>query len=67
MVFNQEVQPAQFRNMSRPVYEWSVKKGCRFFVRVYDLTKAEEKAIYKQHLRTVEEHFYPYEVLNGAL
>ena len=66
MVFEKEMRPGQFRVMSKPVFEWSVKEGCRFFVRVYDLTKDEEKMIYKQHLRTVGEHFYPFEVRHGT-
>ena len=66
MVFEKEMRLGQFRVMSKPVFEWSVKEGCRFFVRVYDLTKDEEKMIYKQHLRTVGEHFYYFEVLDGT-
>ena len=66
MVFEKEVRPGRFRVMSKPVFEWSVKEGCRFFVRVYDLTKDEEKMIYKQHLRTVGEHFYYFEVLDDT-
>ena len=66
IVFDQEVQPEQFLKMSRPVFEWSKRKGCRFFVRVSDRTKGEEKTIYKQLLWTVGQHFYFYEVRNGA-
>lgn len=66
MVFEKDVRPEQFRVMSRAVIDWSVKEGCRFFVRVYDLTKDEEKVIYKKHLRTVGEHFYYFEVLDGT-
>ena len=66
MVFEKEMRPGRFRVMSKPVFEWSVKEGCRFFVRVYDLTKDEEKMIYKQHLRTVGEHFYYFEVLDDT-
>lgn len=66
MVFNKEVRPEQFQVITRAVYDWSVKKKCRFFVRVYDLTKEGEKKLYKYHLRTVGEHFYYFEVLNGA-
>ena len=66
MVFEKEVRPGRLRVMSKPVFEWSVKEGCRFFVRVYDRTKDEEKMIYKQRLRTVGEHFYYFEVLDGT-
>ena len=66
IVFDQEVQPEQFLKMSRPVFEWSKRKGCRFFVRLSDRTKADQKTIYKQLYRTVEQRFYPFEVRNGA-
>jgi len=66
MVFEEEVSPEQFRVMSQAVYEWSVREGCRFFVRVYDLTKDDEKITYKRYLRTVGEHFYYFEVLDGT-
>ena len=66
MVFEKELPPNRFRAMSRAVFEWSKKKGCRFFVRVYDLTKDKEKLIYKRHLRTVGDHFYIYEVLDST-
>ena len=65
MVFEKEMRPEQFRAMSDPVLKWSKKNKCRFFVRVYDHTKDEEKAIYKHHLRTVGDYFYPFEDLNG--
>ena len=66
MVFEKEMRPEQFRVMSQPVFAWGVKEGCRFFVRVYDQTKDEEKMIYKRHLRTVGKHFYYFEVLDGT-
>jgi len=66
IVFDQEVQPEQFLKMSRPVFEWSKREGCRFFVRISDRTKGEEKTIYKQLLWTVGQHFYSYQAQNGA-
>ncbi len=66
MVFEEEIHPRQFRAMSKPVFERSVKKKCRFFVRVFDLTKDDEKKIYKQHLRTVGDRFYHFEDLKGT-
>ena len=48
----------EFLTSTRPLFEWSKEKECRFFVRVYDLTKLDEKAIYKNRLRDVESHFY---------
>ena len=65
MVFKKEMRPGQFRVMSKPILEWSVKEGCRFFVRVYDQTRDDEKMIYKRHLRTVLDYFYHYEVPDG--
>ena len=67
IVFDYEVQSEQFLKTSKPVFEWSKREGCRFFVRVSDRTKGEEKAIYKQLLWTVGQRFYSYEVRNGAL
>ena len=66
MVFEKEIRPEQFREMSRAVFEWSVKEGCRFHVRIYDLTKDEEKIIYKRHLRAVTDHFYYYLIRDGT-
>jgi hypothetical protein len=47
-----------FLRTTDPIYAWSKKKVCRFFVRVYDDTLPTEKALFKQRLRTVEGHFY---------
>jgi len=54
---------AAFRDATRPLFQWSEKEHCRFFVRVFDTTGPTEKATYKLHLRTVGEHFYYYEEL----
>ena len=55
---NQGMDSREFLTSTRPLFEWSKEKECRFFVRVYDLTKLDEKAIYKNRLRDVESHFY---------
>jgi hypothetical protein len=67
MVFNTELSPKRFLSDSSPLFKWSNNKdpACRFFVRVFDLTRASEKNTYKQHLRTVGQHFYSYEVLHA--
>jgi hypothetical protein len=54
---------AAFRDATRPLFEWSERERCRFFVRVFDTTEPTEKGTYKLHLRTVGERFYYYEEL----
>jgi hypothetical protein len=63
ITFGGELQPDAFRSQTRALFDWSEKEKCRFFVRVFDLTAAFEKDIYKRQLRTVGEHFYYYEDL----
>lgn len=48
----------EFLAHTRPVYEWSVQNGCRFFVRAFDLTGANKKELYKTRMRTLESRFY---------
>lgn len=59
--FDKELSTKAFRKSTRALFEWSEKNECRFFVKVFDKTKSEEKKIYKNRLRIVEEHFYKYE------
>ena len=66
MVFEKEMLPEEFLVMAKPVFERSVKKKCRYWVRVYDLTKDEEKRIYKHHVWTVGQRFYYFEVEGGT-
>jgi len=63
LVFGAELGQQDFRAQTRALFDWSEGEGCRFFVRVFDLTAAHEKDIYKRQLRTVGEHFYYYEEL----
>jgi hypothetical protein len=58
LIENQDVSSSEFRSMTRPIYQWSIEKKCRFYVKVYDLTGIAEKDIYKQRLKTVEGYFY---------
>ena len=62
--FSLDLGQQDFRAQTRALFEWSEREGCRFFVRVYDLTAAHEKDAYKRQLRTVGEHFYYYEELS---
>lgn len=50
--------PAEFVSLTKPLYDTSLAKNCRFFVAVYDETEAHEKSLYKSLLQTVEGHFY---------
>ena len=59
--FDKPLGFGEFRVVTDPLFQWSEKEGCRFFVRVLDETAAHEKAKYKLVLRTVQEHFYTFE------
>ena len=48
----------QFMDMTRPLFEYSEVKNCRFFVRLFDETSEFAKKIYQQRRRAVEGHFY---------
>ena len=63
IVFEADLGQEDFRRQTRALFDWSEKEKCRFFVKVFDLTAAYEKDIYKRQLRTVGEHFYYYEDL----
>jgi len=58
VLFNTEIKPEQFLAGTNLIYKWSVDHKCRFFVKVFDRTRPDEKAIYKRHLQAVEGHFY---------
>lgn len=62
--FDAELSTAKFRSQTRALYEWSVEKKCRFFVRAFDLTGPTQKETYKRHMRVLEERFYKYLVTN---
>ncbi len=49
---------AQFLRQTRPVYEWSVERRCRFFVRAFDLVAADQKELYKRRMLVLESRFY---------
>lgn len=64
VIENETVSNRKFLSMTKNLFKWSVEKKCRFFVRVFDATKAEEKKLYKKRLQTVEGHFYK-KVMSG--
>ena len=56
----QVLTPAQFRDQTERVYLWSVANDCRFFVRAFDLTAADQKELYKERMLLLESRFYKY-------
>lgn len=49
---------ARFLELTKPLFDWSVRNECRFYVDVFDATADHEKGLYKSRLRAVEGHFY---------
>ena len=62
--YDKNLSPREFIRKADPIFQWSEKNECRFFVRAYDLTGPTEKKIYKRHTRYLESAFYKYEVLD---
>ena len=58
VVTGRTLNAEQFLAQTRPVFRWSVGEDCRFFVRAFDLTAANQKELYKTRMRTLESHFY---------
>lgn len=56
----QLLTPGQFQEQTRELFERSVADGCRFFVRAFDLTAADQKEVYKERMRMLESRFYKY-------
>ncbi len=54
----QEVSSATFNSMMKPLFQWSIEKKCRFYVKIYDETGSTEKDLYKKRLKNVEGRFY---------
>ena len=48
----------QFLRQTLPVYDWSVARQCRFFVRAFDRVAADKKEIYKRRMQMLESRFY---------
>jgi len=51
----------RFRRTMKALYDYSVEKKCRFFVRVTDKTMSDQKEEYKRLLGAIGTRFYPYE------
>ena len=58
VLIGRTLSPTEFLEQTRPVFNWSVANKCRFFVRAFDLTAADQKELYKRRMRTLESHFY---------
>jgi hypothetical protein len=64
--YDREISDDAFLTDTDPLFNYSEQHDCRFYVRLCDQTLPAEKDIYKQRLRTVEEHFYKLQVLCGS-
>ena len=64
--FGRELSHGEFMAQARPLFDWSVRRGCRFFVQAFDLTAANAKKLFKQRTRTLKQRFYRYEVRDEA-
>lgn len=53
-----QLDPEQFLDQTKEIYDWSDKRECRFFVRAFDLTALDQKELYKQRMRILESRFY---------
>lgn len=53
-----QLDPEQFLDQTKEIYDWSDERECRFFVRAFDLTALDQKELYKQRMRILERHFY---------
>ena len=51
----------QYLSETKHIFDWSVDNACRFFVRILDRTRAENKSQYKTMKRYIEYHFYTWE------
>ncbi len=58
--FDSPLSRSEFLRATERLYQWerSQHPECRFFVRVQDETEPNQKALYKDELRTVENRFY---------
>lgn len=60
--FDQVLNQNAFLTQTFPLSQWSIKHNCRFFVLVNDRTEPNQKNIYKTMLRSLESHFYKFEI-----
>jgi hypothetical protein len=57
-LFGGGLTPSRFRALTAPLYEYSQKRECRFYVIARDRTGPTQKVLFKNLLLTVEGHFY---------
>ncbi len=58
IVYNKPLGTLAFLQQTSSLLKWSKNHDCRFFVRVYDKTDANDKKLYKDLLEAVEGSFY---------
>lgn len=61
----QAISQQEFVSSTRPLFDYSNKKDCRFFVRLYDETSLNAKVTYQNRRRAVEGHFYIIDMKNA--
>lgn len=62
-----EVPIDQYVEETEPLFLWSQKNKCRFFVKIYDQTAAQNKDRYKFMKRRIEYSFYTREISGSNL
>ncbi len=58
---------AEFLRQTLPVYQWSVERQCRFFVRAFDRVAGDQKELYKRRMQVLESRFYKNANPSGGL
>jgi hypothetical protein len=58
ITYDHELNDESFIGGTAGLFSYSEAHACRFFVRICDQTKADEKDVYKRRLQVVESHFY---------
>lgn len=58
VIYEDEIPPDAFLKMMKPVFDWSVKNDCRFWVLIYDHTLPTEKQIWQIRDRQIADRFY---------
>ena len=54
------LRESEFLEQTQALFDWSRGEECRFFVLVFDHTPPDQKARYKELMRTLEGRFYKY-------
>jgi hypothetical protein len=58
--FDYEISQSVFLLDTLPIFQWSIEKECRYYVRIKDATSPLNKYAYKQHRQAIEDRFYIY-------